>query len=285
MKNILLFIILSIAFIPNVVFAENLTPSVNPNEKIYDYADLLNEYQEKELYELVDSFIDKYNMDLVLVTIDKNPYGVSDYYSQLYAHDFYDYNNFGKGSTYDGLLILIDMDNRYPFISTTGNAILVFDDSRINAMHDSAYSYLKSGDYYIAFKSYINRADEYAQSGVASSNELYCIDAQGNPYKCKTAPKSVNWGMCFVLSILGSLLALIIHLRKYKGIKLATNANTYMEKVEREPNVDQFVTTFTSRVKRYHDDGGSGHGGFGGGSSISFGSSGRSHGGGGGRHF
>ena len=72
-------------------------------------------------------------------------------------------------------------------------------------------------------------------------------------------------------------------LSKYKGIKLATNANYYLKNSTITNSKDNFLTTFTSRVKIQRDSGGSG--GHGGGSSISHGSSGTSHGGGGGRHF
>lgn len=285
MKRLRILLILTIFFIPTIVFAENLTPSVDTSKKIYDYADLLTDEEESELFEKVDSFIDKYNMDLVLVTLDKNPYGVSDAYTEVYAQDFYDYNDFGKGSTHDGLIILIDMDNRYPFIVTTGSAIIMFDDNRIEKIHDYAYDYLADGRYYAAFNAYVDKVTSYASDGVPSSNELLCVGIDGTIYKCKEKPKAVNWAISLIAASVLSFLPVLIHLRKYKGIKLATNANTYLEKVEKGPNVDQFLTTFTSRIRRSHDDNSSGGGGKIGGSTIKFGSSGRSHGGGGGRHF
>ena len=83
----------------------------------------------------------------------------------------------------------------------------------------------------------------------------------------------------------GAILIIMVHIGKYKGIKLATNANSYLINTNVTSTVDQFLTTFTSRTKIEHNS----SGGFGGssshgGSTISHGSSGSSHGGGG-HHF
>ncbi len=287
MKKLKVLLILLLFFIPISVYAEPLTPQVDATQKIYDYADLLTDEEEKTLYNKVEQFIENHNLDLVLVTISENPYGVSDDYTKEYAQDFYDYNDFGIGNTHDGLIILIDMANRYPYIATTGQAILIYDDSRINNMHDAAFDYLVDGKYFEAFNTYVESSEGFASNGIPDSNSLFCIDENGNYYMCKTLtiPKRVNWALALLVGFIVALATLLIHLAKYKGIRLATNADSYVDKVKRGENVDQFLTTFTSRVKRSHDNGRIGGGHRGGGSSISIGSSGRSHGGGGGRHF
>lgn len=282
-RNIIIILLLTIFLIPYKVNAENLTPTVDVKEKVYDFAELLTEEEEKDLYDMATNYIEKYNMDMVLVTIDKNPYGVSDHYTQVYSQDFYDYNGFGIGTKKDGIIVLIDMDNRYPFITTTGEAQLVYDDERIENMHDEAYNYLSAGSYYDAFKAYIYRAEYYASKGIPESNKYYCVDEDGEYYKCKEEPKSVNWFITTISAILGSIIPVTLHIRKYRGIRLATNANAYLKNSSITNNIDQFLTTFTSRIRRSSDSGSGGHGG--GGSSISHGSSGMSHGGGGGRHF
>ena len=281
-KSFIIILFLTIFLIPNVVRAENLTPKVDTSEKVYDYADLLTDEEEEKLRNLAMDYIEKYKMDMALVTIDNNPYGVAERYTQEYAQDFYDYNDFGVGTKKDGVIVLIDMSSRYSYISTTGEAILIYDDARIENLHDYAYNYLSIREYYNAFESYVNKLSDYASSGVPESNKYYCIDDDGEYYKCKEAPKSVNWLITTISAFLGSLIPTAIHTRKYKGIKLATNASTYLKTATITNQVDQFLTTYTSRTRRNSDY--SGGGGHHGGSSISFGSSGRSHGGGG-RHF
>ena len=282
MKRYLKFIFLLLILVPTIVYAENLSKQVDSTStKVYDYADLLTD-EEEDLRERANAFIEKYQMDMVILTISENPYGSSDNSSITYAQDFYDYNNFGVGNTKDGVLVLVDMNNRYRYFLTTGTAQLMYDDARINNINNNVISYLKSGNYYQAFVTYISSASSYAKEGVPKSNQYYCIDEDGEYYKCKEPPKSVNWLVTILAASLGSIIPVFVHLRKYKGINIATNANEYLKSSTQNNNVDQFLTTFTSQVRRSHDSGGSG--GLGGGSSISHGSSGTSHGGGGG-HF
>jgi uncharacterized protein len=220
-------------------------------------------------------------MDVAMVTINENPYGISDYASQVYAQDFYYYNRFGINSSHDGFILLIDMSNRYIYMATKGNAILVFDDSRIDSITEVAYEHLKNGNYYDGYQSMMDRASTFASNGIPESNQYYCIDSNGEPYKCKEKPKQINWALSLVIASLGSFVPAFVHTRKYRGIKLATNANTYMKEKNIDTKNDQFLTTFTSRVRRSHDS--SSGGGHFGGSSTSHGSGGSF--GGGGRHF
>ena len=97
------------------------TPKVDASEKVYDFAGLLTESEEASLYNKIMTFINTYNMDMAVVTIDNNNKAST----MAYADDFYDYNDFGVGSTFDGLLFLIDMDNREMWISPTGEAIIM----------------------------------------------------------------------------------------------------------------------------------------------------------------
>ena len=277
MKKSFLILLLTILFlIPNVVNAENKTPSVDPNLKVYDFANKLTDDEEQQLHTMAMDYYEKYKMDMVLVIIDENPYGVADEYTRLYSQDFYDYNDFSK----DGIIILIDLANRYPYITTTGQAILYYDDERIETMHDEAHSYLATDSYFSAFSTYVNKASYYAGVGIPESNQYYCIDEDGEYYKCKSAPKAVNWIITTISAALGSIIPFGVHTRKYRGVKLATNASQYLKNAEITDQTDQFLTTFTSRVRRSESSSSGG-----GGSTIRRGSSGRSHGGGGGRHF
>lgn len=278
MKKIYLVILLTLLFlIPNVVKAENKTPQVDANKKVYDFADKLTDEEEERLHTMAIDYNEKYKMEMVLVIIDENPYGIADEYTRLYSQDFYDFNDFGK----DGMIILIDLANRYPYITTTGQAVLYYDDERINVMHDEAYGYLATDNYYEAFSTYINKAAYYIEAGIPESNQYYCVDEDGEYYKCKSAPKAVNWIITSISAALGSIIPFGVHTRKYRGVKLATNASQYLKSAELTDKTDQFLTTFTSRVRRSESSSSGG----GGGSTISRGSSGRSHGGGGGRHF
>ncbi len=69
------------------------TAYVDSSEKIYDFAEILTDDEEKNLKALALEFIDNTNMDLVILTINV-PY-TYDEYNENIAADFYDYNDFG----------------------------------------------------------------------------------------------------------------------------------------------------------------------------------------------
>mgnify|MGYP002859911739 CR=1 FL=1 len=83
----ILLIIICLLFIPYKVHA---VETVDSSLKIYDYGELLTDEEEVYLKGLIDEYIEKYDMDLVIVT-------KKDYYGDMkrYAQDFYDYNTFG----------------------------------------------------------------------------------------------------------------------------------------------------------------------------------------------
>ena len=60
------------------------TPKVDASEKVYDFADLLTDEEEQDLYEKITKFINKNKMDMVIVTIYENKKNSS----MDYADDF-----------------------------------------------------------------------------------------------------------------------------------------------------------------------------------------------------
>lgn len=250
------------------------TPKVDASEKVYDFAELFTNSEESTLYTLINNFISKYNMDMVLVTINTNNKSSA----MAYADDFYDYNDFGKGSTFDGLLFLIDMDNREMWISTTGQAILMYDDNRIDRILDNAYTYISSKKYFNCAKSFITTSSSYASQGIPSSNTDYIIDENGD-YKKNTTKSLNDFPFLFVIfvSLIFSSIFIFIARSKHKTIKKATHANQYLIKnsINITNKEDKFINSHVSKI--YDPPSSSSSGG----SSTHRSSSGRSHGGGG----
>lgn len=251
-------------------------PSIDETLKVYDFADILTSDEENNLYYEATKFISEYNMDLALVTIDDNFETAMEY-----ANDFYDYNYFGLGDTYDGLLILIDMDNREFYISTTGEAILMYNDYRIDGILDNMTPYMKSGSYYQAFSAGITTLSDYAKNGIPEGNKSSYIDSDGNYIYVEQ--KSFPLSVFLIISFIVSTIVLIIFINKNKLVKKAYQASSYMndnKKVIKNIS-DTFLTTHTSRVRINTDSGGSSSSSHSGGSSTHHSSSGSSHGGGG----
>lgn len=263
----------SIKVTESVKKAALATPKVDASEKVYDFAGLLTDSEELNLYNKIMTFINTYNMDMAVVTINTN----SKASAMAYADDFYDYNDFGLGSTFDGLLFLIDMDNREMWISTTGEAIIMYDDYRIDKILDETYNYISSKKYYKCAEAFVEKASTYASSGTPSSNSNYKIDENGNYVRINSKNTFPIFGI-LAFSLIVSSIFIGISCSRHKTIKKATQAKHYLVKdsFKLTENEDRFITTHTSKV---YDPPSSSRSG--GGSSTHHSSSGRSHGGGG----
>ena len=232
---------------PTLIDAALSTPKVDASEKVYDFANLFTDEEELQLYNNINKYIKRFNMDMVIVTIDYN----DKLNARDYADDFYDYNNFGIGTDYDGILFLIDMDNREMWISTTGKAIQKYNDERIDEILDDTYNYISDDKYYKCANAFIDSAS------------------------------SLNLPIPAILifSVIVTLIFISVASSKHKTIAKATQAKQYLLKdsFNLTKNEDRFLHTNTSKV---YDPPSSSSGGSSGSSTHSS-SSGSSHGGGG----
>lgn len=256
------------------------TPSVNASEKIYDYADLLTDSEEEQLFELINQFITAYSTDFALVTIRENPYSKTeddyslyqDSYSMKFADDFYDYNDFGIGSDYTGVLFLIDMSNRYIWISSTGGAEQYFYYESVYDLLDYSYTYFTAGDYYKGIVESI-----YLMSGEYAHDLNYYTDGNYVTIKEKNA-QSAGIITILVISTIATIIFVSVNMSKCKMAKIAKNAADYQRVIGVNIVNDILVNTSHTSHKISSDSGGySGGGGH-------FSSSG-SHHSGGGHHF
>ena len=246
------------------------TPCIDEVEKVYDFADLLTDTEETDLYNEAMDYIKNTNYDLAIVTINENPKK-----SEVeYADDFYDYNNFGLTDTRDGLVLLIDMDNRQLYISTTGYAIKMYDDNRIEGILDSGYSYIKQEMYYNTLSEMIKTLKVYYDKGYPASNSNLNIDSNGNV----SYIKYISYPLVIILS---SIITLIISLILYNMSRLkikVLSTVSYLKNKNLSTKEDHLYNTIVTHHLRSSDSSSSGGGG---GSSFHTSSSGSSHGGGG----
>lgn len=249
------------------------TPCVDDMDKIYDFANLLTDSEEELLYDKVIGYINSTDYDLVLVTTDENIKNSA----MKYADDFYDYNHFGKNKSRDGVLILIDMATRELYISTSGYAIKMYDDYRIERILDSGYNYITNEKYYDTFNNMIESLNDYYLDNYPDSNEMLLIDKLGKPYYIKY----ISYEVVFIVS---SIITLIVSLVLYFKSRLKVkrfNTVSYLKSIEITKRNDTYVNSHVSRVLRASESSSSSSGSSRGGSSYHRSSSGRSHGGGG----
>jgi len=117
--------------------------------------------EESNLLAKLDEISDRLSVDVAVVTEDS----IGDKTPREYADDFYDYNSYKYNP--DGVLLLISMEERDWYITTTGSAITTITDARRGNMEDAFLSDLSGGYYYDAFSTYADMCDNYI-SGVQS---------------------------------------------------------------------------------------------------------------------
>ena len=269
--------------------------------KVYDLANLFTLDEVDKLQESATSLAENYQMDIGIVTTD-NANGKS---AMEYADDFYDENDFGYGHNKDGLLLLIDMDNREIYISTCGLGIQYFTDLRISKMLDSAYNYISNGDYYNAATDFLKQVEIYLDKGIVSNQNTTQRpfsdprEDYNNPYMQEAAPEHKPFTttsgeplnaqsiiLSVVVSLLGSfIIAIVIRTAVSYSYKNPHGSSPQTRpddlSVHYTQKEDRFITSHTTRVKIQTNTNSGGSHGASGRSSTHHSSSGRSHGGGG----
>lgn len=257
-----------------------MTLNVSADEcLVYDHADLLSVQEEEYLENLAAERKEQWNMNFLVVTIDDSE-GKS---SMEYADDFYDVL-FPEETEEDGVLYLIDMDNREIYLSTCGEAIRYLTDERIDRILDEAYEYVAESDYYGTFVAFFEKTEEYLLKGIPSDQYNYDVNTGETDYY--EEPMKLTFGE-FLFALIGALIPAAITVGAIKAkyqLKFEDfHYDAYTDSevqlfVKSDRLVNQFVTH--RRIpKNTGSSGGSGGGGSR--SSVHRSSSGRSHGGGG----
>ena len=257
---------------------------------IVDNAGVLNSEQVDDLTQTASDLRDLYEMDVVIVVVTDLD-GKS---AQTYADDYYDYNGYGIGDDYSGMLLLIATESRDWWISTCGEAIYVLTDYGIESIFSDFSGYLSVNDYYHAFETYLDCLPEYFDAYYSGEP----IDGFSGNY---SGPGSYTPGDADdtvyyeddsfgIFEILFSLVAgcvvsgiAVLIMSAQMNTKLPQNsARNYLNQssYQLHGHSDMFLYSNVTKVRRESSSSsGSGSGG----SSTHRSSSGRSHGGGGGK--
>ena len=258
------------------IIAKSSTVSVSDEYRyVDDSAGLLNDTERKNLNEKLSRLSEKYGIDFVIHTTSSTG-GISE---DAYADGFYDYHGYGD----DGVLLLVDMGDRYIHLSTKGEAIDLLTDYGLNLILDDIEDDIADGNYYRAFSTFADSTEELIISGRKGD----IVDVDPNDGKKEEKRFGVgNVGISALISAIASLITTGSMKGKMKSVSRQKYARNY---VVRDSFVltgasDMLVDKRVSRSRIVHNNGGhSGHGG-GGGSSVHVSSSGSTHGGQG-RHF
>lgn len=238
--------------------------------RVVDDANLLSYSDKESISDRIEKLTEKYDFDIVIVTVNsldgKTP--------MEYADDFFDYNGYGVGYDNDGILLLVSMEERDWWISTSGYGIKAFTDYGIEFIGDKIVPDLSNKKYYSSFSLFLELTDDFLAEA-----------EKGTPYDTDHKYKTVmNYviavGTGLVIGLVIAIIVVLIMKSKMKSVVFQYNANNYAVnnslKLERSNDIFLYRNVSKTRKPEPSSSGG-------GGSSIHTSSSGSSHGGGGGK--
>lgn len=165
-KLIILVIFISIILVNSLV-------ALAYKNLVFDEAGLLTQEEITSLETKANEISEMYNMDIVITTT----YDAGGKSSREYADDYFDYNGFGQGSDYDGILFLIDMDNREAYVSTSGIGERYLTDERIESVLDVVFdSGMADGDFYGASMGFLDATGYFLDQGIPS--DQYTVEEE-----------------------------------------------------------------------------------------------------------
>ena len=237
--------------------------------RLVDNADLLTDSEESTLLSKLNEISERQQTDVVVVTADtldgKTPMD--------YADDFYDYNGYGFGADKDGVLLLVSLEDRDWWMSTTGYGITAITDAGIEYISEKFLSDLSDGDYADAFTTYAELCDDF-----------FTQARSGQPYDTGHMPKQPfniarNLLIALIVGFVIALIATGVMKGKLKTVRFQSAASNYVKanSMNVTESRDMFLYTHVDRRAKPKDTDSSS------GSGTHTSSSGSTHGGGGGK--
>ncbi|MFD2672131.1 TPM domain-containing protein [Marinicrinis sediminis] len=232
--------------------------------RLIDDANLFAQSDAKKLESEIVQLSERIQLDVVVVTTDDNAGKTS----RAYADDLYDQGGYGFGPEYDGLLLLINMDDREIYISTSGQAIRYLTDARIDRLLDQLYTYMQDARYTEGVQAFVQQLASMVAAGVPSGQ----YEA---PEQAET-PLLYKLLLYAGISIVIGLIVVGIMASSNKG-QMTTTPGTYLDAQSFRliHQSDHHFDTDVKRVKIETQTGG------GAGSTTHHSGGGRKHGGGG----
>ena len=232
-------------------------------KRLVDDADLLSDYEEDMVLNVLNEASEKLNFDIVVVTTNSTDGKTA----MAYADDYFDYNGYGMGDDYDGALLLVNMGAREWHISTTGYGIEALSDNDLDYIGENVVNYLSYGYYSDAFLVFANLVNDE----VMEEKDADTLDS-GEIIMRLGIALVVGGGLAFI--------PVTVMKKKLDNVNARKEASDYVrrDKIMMTEQRDMYLYHTMHRRAKPKDSGSRS-----GGSSVHRGSSGRSHGGRGGR--
>lgn len=214
--------------------------------RVFDYAGLFDEDEQADLEELAERLEGEMDAAVLVLTVEESG-GRS---PQETADSFYFDNGFDEDYGEDGLVFLIDMDNREIYLGTYGSMIDVLTDRRIQMVLDEAYDGVSRGDYAGAAEDALLAAESWYSQGVPAGQYEYQEDTG------RIIPhRSIRWYEAVfavtVSAIIGGSVCLgVVRQYKMRDGAGAGNAMAYQAGLNFRfsPNEDRLINTIVTHT-------------------------------------
>ncbi len=144
-----------------LAFLLALSPAVlASDENIVDNAGLLTQAEKAELSQNAQALSKKYNIDIIIVTVDS----LDGQSADDYAEEYYDNHNYGLGENRSGILLLLSMEYQDWCIFVNGDAHYAISYEQKGELFDSISWELSKNLYYDAFDAYLDNLGPYFQA-------------------------------------------------------------------------------------------------------------------------
>lgn len=193
--------------------------------KIYDYAQVLNEKEEKDIRKNVNKYIEKHNIDMVIVTVKHYNQNTLDEYMNL----FYNTNKFNES----GIMFTLDYKKDIVGIKIFGLANDLYSQNELNKIISKVDKKNNNKDKISTFIKYSNK---------------YIAEYESENYENEILI-SIDWiGITIISGILSTLIVLI-GLLKTRPKKVSKRNSSCVKSLIITTKEDTFVTTKTKKKR------------------------------------
>lgn len=198
-------------------------------EKVYDEAQLFTEAERTELNDRAMLLSEQTEMDIAIVTTDDSE-GKS---SNEYARDFYEEHGFGYEGTLDGVLYLLNMDEREVYIFTRDKGKKYIDANRVEELLDEVYPYLGEEKYGESAAIFLDELERMMESGPPATSSANTSGDSGYADTGNgTVSGEITWlqklGIYFFISIAVGGITIGTMVMGNRG-RSTVNARTYLQ--------------------------------------------------------
>lgn len=246
MKKILLFIGFLALFSPMKVLAASDT--------VDDQANLLTPEERTELSNQADAINKKIKGEVFILTTNTN---------SEEPREFADMQLMDRvGKDNNGALLLLDMNQREIYLSTSGNMIDYINNKRRDKLLDDVEAAMRDGDYYQASANYLFNAKDFVDAGVPGGS--YRVDEKTGKITRYKSIRPFEFIIGLVVAAVAAI-AFFVSVRLRYQLKTGTyrypyRQNAQLDLTERQ---DQLVNSFvtTRRIPKPSNNNGGGGGG------------------------